>query len=95
MDLTGEPDGEPQKPGVAFADIFTGIYAAIGVLAALRRRDATGEGAHLDMALLDTQTSVLANQALNYLASGARRGAWATPTRTSCPTRSSPSRTGT
>ena len=66
MDLTGEADDEPQKPGVAFADIFTGIYAAIGVLA-LRRRDATGEGAHLDMALLDTQTSVLANQALNYL----------------------------
>jgi crotonobetainyl-CoA:carnitine CoA-transferase CaiB-like acyl-CoA transferase len=70
MDLTGEADDEPQKPGVAFADIFTGIYSAIGVLAALRRRDATGEGAHLDMALLDTQTSVLANQALNYLASG-------------------------
>jgi crotonobetainyl-CoA:carnitine CoA-transferase CaiB-like acyl-CoA transferase len=70
MDLTGEADGEPQKPGVAFADIFTGIYAGIGILAALRRRDATGEGAHLDMALLDTQTSVLANQAMNYLASG-------------------------
>jgi crotonobetainyl-CoA:carnitine CoA-transferase CaiB-like acyl-CoA transferase len=70
MDLTGEADGEPQKPGVAFADIFTGIYACIGILAALRRRDATGEGAHLDMALLDTQTSVLANQAMNYLASG-------------------------
>jgi crotonobetainyl-CoA:carnitine CoA-transferase CaiB-like acyl-CoA transferase len=70
MDLTGEAEGEPQKPGVAFADIFTGIYACIGILAALRRRDATGEGAHLDMALLDTQTSVLANQAMNYLVSG-------------------------
>ena len=70
MDLTGEADDEPQKPGVAFADIFTGIYACIGILAALRRRDATGAGAHLDMALLDTQTSVLANQAMNYLASG-------------------------
>ena len=70
MDLTGEPGGEPQKPGVAFADIFTGIYSAIGILAALRRRDVTGEGAYLDMALLDTQTSVLANQAMNYLASG-------------------------
>jgi crotonobetainyl-CoA:carnitine CoA-transferase CaiB-like acyl-CoA transferase len=70
MDLTGEAEGEPQKPGVAFADIFTGIYSCIGILAALRRRDATGEGAHLDMALLDTQTSVLANQAMNYLASG-------------------------
>ena len=70
MDLTGEAEGEPQKPGVAFADIFTGIYAALGVLAALRRRDLTGEGCHLDMALLDTQTSVLANQAMNYLAAG-------------------------
>jgi crotonobetainyl-CoA:carnitine CoA-transferase CaiB-like acyl-CoA transferase len=70
MDLTGEAEGEPQKPGVAFADIFTGIYSVIGILGALRQRDATGVGAHLDMALLDTQTSVLANQALNYLVSG-------------------------
>jgi crotonobetainyl-CoA:carnitine CoA-transferase CaiB-like acyl-CoA transferase len=70
MDLTGAPDGEPQKIGVAYVDIFTGVYSVVGILAALRRRDATGEGAHLDMALLDVQTSVLANQALNYLASG-------------------------
>ena len=70
MDLTGEADSDPQKPGVAFADIFTGIYSTIGILAALRRRDTTGEGAHLDLALLDTQTSVLANQAMNFLASG-------------------------
>jgi crotonobetainyl-CoA:carnitine CoA-transferase CaiB-like acyl-CoA transferase len=70
MDLTGDPDGEPQKIGVAFADIFTGVYSVVGVLAALRRRDQTGQGAHLDMALLDVQTSVLANQAMNYLASG-------------------------
>ncbi|HEX2552411.1 MAG TPA: CaiB/BaiF CoA-transferase family protein [Microvirga sp.] len=70
MDLTGEADAEPQKPGVAFADIFTGLYAVIGIQAALRRRDATGEGGHLDMALLDTQVSVLANQALNHLVSG-------------------------
>jgi crotonobetainyl-CoA:carnitine CoA-transferase CaiB-like acyl-CoA transferase len=70
MDLTGEPDGEPQKMGVAFADIFTGVYSVVGVLAALRRRDETGEGTHVDMALLDVQTSVLANQAMNYLASG-------------------------
>lgn len=70
MDLTGAPDGEPQKIGVAFADIFTGIYATIGILAALNRRNATGEGAVIDMALLDTQVSVLANQAMNYLASG-------------------------
>jgi len=70
MDLTGAPDGEPQKIGVAFADVFTGVYAVVGILAALRGRDRTGEGAHVDMALLDTQVSVLANQAMNYLASG-------------------------
>ena len=70
MDLTGAPDGEPQKIGVAFADIFTGVYATVGILAALRRRDQTGRGGHLDMALLDTQVSVLANQAMNYLVSG-------------------------
>ncbi|WP_404289034.1 CaiB/BaiF CoA transferase family protein [Microvirga sp. RSM25] len=70
MDLTGDPEGEPQKIGVAYVDIFTGVYSVVGILAALRRRDQTGEGAHLDMALLDVQTSVLANQAMNYLASG-------------------------
>lgn len=70
MDLTGDPEGEPQKIGVAYVDIFTGVYSVVGILAALRRRDVTGEGAHLDMALLDVQTSVLANQAMNYLASG-------------------------
>ncbi|MBF9196236.1 CaiB/BaiF CoA transferase family protein [Microvirga terrestris] len=70
MDLTGDPDGEPQKIGVAYVDIFTGVYSVVGILAALRQRDATGKGAHLDMALLDVQTSVLANQAMNYLASG-------------------------
>ena len=55
MDLTGEPDGAPQKPGVAFADIFTGLYAAIAVLAALRRARRDRRGAHIDMALLDAQ----------------------------------------
>jgi crotonobetainyl-CoA:carnitine CoA-transferase CaiB-like acyl-CoA transferase len=70
MDLTGAPDGEPQKTGVAYADIFTGLYATVAIQAALRRRDETGEGCHIDMALLDTQVGVLANQAMNYLASG-------------------------
>ena len=70
MDLTGEPDGEPQKTGVAIADIFTGLYASTAILAALRGRDATGEGAHIDLALLDTQVAMLANQAMNYLVSG-------------------------
>jgi crotonobetainyl-CoA:carnitine CoA-transferase CaiB-like acyl-CoA transferase len=70
MDLTGAPDGEPQKVGVAYVDIFTGLYSVVAIQAALRRRDGTGEGAHIDMALLDTQVGVLANQAMNYLASG-------------------------
>jgi crotonobetainyl-CoA:carnitine CoA-transferase CaiB-like acyl-CoA transferase len=70
MDLTGEADGEPQKPGYAAADIFTGVYAVIAIQAALARRAVTGLGGEIDMALLDTQVSVLANQALNYLASG-------------------------
>jgi crotonobetainyl-CoA:carnitine CoA-transferase CaiB-like acyl-CoA transferase len=70
MDLTGEPAGEPQKTGVAFADLFTGLYAVIAIEAALVHRDRTGAGQWIDMALLDTQVGVLANQALNYLASG-------------------------
>jgi crotonobetainyl-CoA:carnitine CoA-transferase CaiB-like acyl-CoA transferase len=70
MDLTGEPDGEPQKMGVAFADIFTGVYSVVGILAALRQRDVTGRGAHLDMALMDCMVGVLANQGMNYLVSG-------------------------
>jgi crotonobetainyl-CoA:carnitine CoA-transferase CaiB-like acyl-CoA transferase len=70
MDLTGAPDGEPQKVGLAISDIFTGVYSVVGILAALRRRDETGEGCHLDMALLDTTVSILANQAMNYLVSG-------------------------
>lgn len=70
MSLTGEPDGAPQKAGIAYADIFTGMYSTVAILAALRRRDATGTGAHIDMALLDCQVGVLANQAANYLASG-------------------------
>lgn len=70
MDLTGEPDGAPQKMGVAFADIFTGTYGAVAVLAALMQRAQTGVGQHIDMSLLDTMVGVLANQGLNYLVSG-------------------------
>jgi crotonobetainyl-CoA:carnitine CoA-transferase CaiB-like acyl-CoA transferase len=70
MDLTGAPDGEGQKSGVAFADIFTGLYATIAIEAALVARARTGTGQHIDMALLDTQVGVLANQAMNYLVSG-------------------------
>lgn len=74
MSITGQPEGapgaEPLKCGVAFADLFTGLYAVAGVLAALVHRDRTGEGQYVDVALLDTQVAVLANQALNYLVSG-------------------------
>jgi crotonobetainyl-CoA:carnitine CoA-transferase CaiB-like acyl-CoA transferase len=70
MSLTGEPDGMPTKTGVAFADIFTGMYSTVAVLAALAHRDRTGEGQYIDMALLDVQVAVLGNQAMNYLASG-------------------------
>jgi crotonobetainyl-CoA:carnitine CoA-transferase CaiB-like acyl-CoA transferase len=74
MSITGQPDGmpgaEPVKTGVAFADVFTGLYATIGVLAALHHRDRSGEGQYLDLALLDTQVAVLANQALNFLVGG-------------------------
>jgi crotonobetainyl-CoA:carnitine CoA-transferase CaiB-like acyl-CoA transferase len=67
MSLTGDPDGEPMKVGVAVIDIFTGLHATIGILAALAYRDRTGEGQHIDLGLLDTQVAVLANQAANYL----------------------------
>ncbi|RDJ24888.1 CoA transferase [Bosea caraganae] len=70
MSVTGEPSGAPMKTGYAVADIYTGLYASVGILSALRRRDATGEGATLDLALLDTQIAVLGNQAMNYLVSG-------------------------
>ena len=70
MDLTGEPDGGPQKIGVAVADLFTGVYGVIAVQAALAQRERTGRGQHIDMALLDVMVAVLANQALNFLVSG-------------------------
>ena len=69
MDLTGDPEGEPQRCGVAVADIFTALYGVVAIQAALARRAVTGAGAYIDMALLDTQVGVLAYQALNYLVS--------------------------
>ena len=70
MDLTGTLDGEPQRAGVPVADIFTGIYSVVGILAALIERGRTGRGCQVDTALVDSQVGVLANQALNYLVSG-------------------------
>jgi len=70
MDLTGEKDKEPQKMGVAFSDIFTGLYSVIAIQSALTVREKTGKGQHIDMSLMDSMTAVLANQALNYFISG-------------------------
>lgn len=74
MSVTGErddlPGGGPQKVGVPIVDIMTGMYATVGILAALAHRARTGEGEHIDVAMLDVQTAMLANQAMNYLVSG-------------------------
>ena len=73
MSITGERDdigGGPQKVGVAVADLFTGMYATVAILAALRHAEKTGEGQAIDMALLDTQVAMLANLGANYLVSG-------------------------
>ncbi len=74
MSVTGDPAGQPQKVGVAVVDLFTGVYAAVGILAALHQRQATGRGQQVDMALLDVATAVMANQAMNYLATGTAPG---------------------
>jgi crotonobetainyl-CoA:carnitine CoA-transferase CaiB-like acyl-CoA transferase len=70
MSITGASDGEPMKMGVAFSDVFAGLHAVIGIQAALYAREQTGLGQHIDISLLDSQVSVLANQALNYLVGG-------------------------
>ena len=70
MSLTGEPDGQPQKVGIPLADLFAGLYGCIGILAALRHRDATGRGQQIDIGMLDTHVAWLANQGMNYLATG-------------------------
>jgi crotonobetainyl-CoA:carnitine CoA-transferase CaiB-like acyl-CoA transferase len=74
MSVTGQPDGAegagPQKVGVALTDIMTGLYATIGILAALSERERSGQGQHVDLALLDVTAATLANQATNYLVGG-------------------------
>ncbi len=74
MSITGQADGDPTKVGVGIADVMTGMYAAVSILAALRHRDATGRGQRIDLALLDCQVSWLINAGLNYLTSGAVPG---------------------
>ncbi|KAF1024893.1 MAG: Acetyl-CoA:oxalate CoA-transferase [Burkholderia plantarii] len=80
MSITGERDGEPgggpQKAGVAIADLATGLYSTVAILAALTHRDRTGEGKYIDMALLDVQVALLANMNTNYLASGQPPTRW-------------------
>ena len=70
MSVTGEPDQQPQKVGVAVTDVFTGLYSVIAIQAALTQRTITGVGQHIDMSLYDVATAVTANQAMNYLATG-------------------------
>jgi crotonobetainyl-CoA:carnitine CoA-transferase CaiB-like acyl-CoA transferase len=70
MSLTGTADGEPTRAGVPVADIFTGVYSVVGILAAVTERERTGRGTLVDTALVDSQVGVLANQALNFLVSG-------------------------
>jgi crotonobetainyl-CoA:carnitine CoA-transferase CaiB-like acyl-CoA transferase len=70
MSLTGEPNGSPQKVGIPVADLFAGLYGCIGILAALNHRNATGEGQQIDIGMLDTHVAWLANQGMNYLATG-------------------------
>ncbi|KAB7616149.1 CoA transferase [Amylibacter sp. SFDW26] len=70
MSLTGDPEGVPTKVGVGIADVMCGMYATIGILAALRHRDKTGEGQHIDVALVDTQMAWLINEGTNFLTSG-------------------------
>lgn len=70
MSLTGAPDGAPMKVGVGIADVMCGMYATIGILAALRHRDRTGQGQHIDLSLVDAQMAWLVNEGTNYLTSG-------------------------
>jgi crotonobetainyl-CoA:carnitine CoA-transferase CaiB-like acyl-CoA transferase len=70
MSITGEPDGQPQKHGLAITDIFTGVYSTTAILAAVHQRHTSGMGQHIDMALLDCAVAITGNQAMNYLTTG-------------------------
>lgn len=98
MSVTGErdslPGGGPQKCGVPIADMMTGLYSTVAILAALRERDASGRGQHIDMALLDTQVGWLANHALNYLVSGQVPVRWGNAHPNLTPYQSFPTRDG-
>ncbi|MEB8388201.1 CaiB/BaiF CoA-transferase family protein [Rhodobacteraceae bacterium KMM 6894] len=74
MSITGAPDGQPTRAGVAITDVFTGVYSTTAILSALHQRHTTGKGQHIDMALLDVAVAVTANQAMNYLSTGVAPG---------------------
>jgi crotonobetainyl-CoA:carnitine CoA-transferase CaiB-like acyl-CoA transferase len=94
MSITGPESGEPAKVGIGIADVMTGMYSNIAILAALRHRDLTGRGQHLDMALLDCQVAWLINEGMNYLHTGQVPKAWGTAHATIVPYRSYPTADG-
>jgi crotonobetainyl-CoA:carnitine CoA-transferase CaiB-like acyl-CoA transferase len=94
MSITGPDGGEPAKVGVGIADVMTGMYSNIAILAALRHRDATGQGQHIDMALLDCQVAWLINEGMNYLHTGRIPKAWGTAHATIVPYRAFPTSDG-
>ena len=95
MSLTGDPTGAPQKVGIPIADLFAGLYGCIGVLAALNHRNATGEGQQIDIGMLDTHVAWLANQGMNYLATGENPPRLGNQHPNIAPTRNLPPRTAT
>jgi crotonobetainyl-CoA:carnitine CoA-transferase CaiB-like acyl-CoA transferase len=94
MSITGPENGEPAKVGVGIADVMTGMYSNIAILAALRHRDLTGQGQHIDMALLDCQVAWLINEGMNYLHTGKVPKAWGTAHATIVPYQAFPSADG-
>jgi crotonobetainyl-CoA:carnitine CoA-transferase CaiB-like acyl-CoA transferase len=94
MSITGHPGGEPAKVGVGIADLMTGMYCNVAILAALRHRDATGQGQHIDVSLLDTQVAWLINEGMNYLHTGKVPGPWGTAHATIVPYQAFPTADG-
>ncbi len=94
MSITGPDGGEPAKVGVGIADVMTGMYSNIAILSALRHRDATGQGQHIDMALLDCQVAWLINEGMNYLHTGNIPKAWGTAHATIVPYQAYPTADG-
>ena len=94
MSITGPAGGEPAKVGVGIADVMTGMYCNVAILAALRHRDATGQGQHIDMALLDCQVAWLINEGMNHLHTGNVPKAWGTAHATIVPYQAYPTADG-